>query len=257
MTDPGPGRDTLDTLGPLDDPAAALRAFGSARAVLFDFDGPVCDLFAGCTTAVTAQRIKRTARRHWGPLDPAVEKCDDAHGLLPPLREMYERSAPAAGALPLEHAEAAVTELERRAVRTALPTPHLGALVDLLLSRGKRLAVVSNNAEAPIREYLGSLGTGPVFAGVFGRAPHDARLMKPHPDCVHRALRHLDLPASACLLVGDQLTDLEAARSAGTGFLGLTRDAGRALRMARGGADAVVSSYLPVLRAADALAVCP
>ncbi|MEU1050014.1 HAD-IA family hydrolase [Streptomyces sp. NPDC005897] len=250
MTATDLGRETFD------DPAALLRAFGSARAVLFDFDGPVCDLFAGSTTADVAERIKRTARRYWGPLDPALEKCDDSHAVLRPLRDMYERSAPRPSALPLERAEADVTALERQAVRTALPTPHLHALVDLLLDHGKRLTVVSNNAEGPIKEYLAGLGLAPKFDGVFGRSPHDARLMKPHPDCVHRALRHLALPASDCLLIGDQLTDLDAARSAGTRFLGLTRHAGRALRMAQGGADAVVASYRPLLRAADALSVC-
>ncbi|GHC31022.1 hydrolase [Streptomyces vinaceusdrappus] len=241
------GRETAD------DPAVPLRALWSVRAVLFDFDGPVCDLFAGSTTTDVAEQIKRTARRHWGPLDPSVEECGDSHGVLGPLREMYERSARGLSALPLELAEAAVTALERRAVRTAVPTPHLHALVDLLLAHGKRLVVVSNNAEGPIRDCLGRLGLEPKFDGVFGRSPHDARLMKPHPDCVHRALRHLALPSSDCLLVGDQLTDLDAARSAGTGFLGLTRAAERARQMAERGADAVVSSYLPVLRAADAL----
>ncbi|MFA3876722.1 HAD family hydrolase [Streptomyces sp. MMCC 100] len=248
--------DTDLARGTFADPAVLLRAFGSARAVLFDFDGPVCDLFAGATTTDVAEQVKRTARRYWGPLDPSVEKCDDSHGVLGPLREMYERSVPRPSSLPLELAEAAVTGLERRAVRTAVPTAHLYALVDLLLGQGKRLAVVSNNAEGPILEYLEGRGLGSKFHGVFGRSPHDARLMKPHPDCVHRALRHLGLPASDCLLVGDQLTDLGAARSAGTGFLGLTGHAERALRMAQGGADAVVSSYLPVLRAADESSVC-
>ncbi|GAA2598360.1 MULTISPECIES: HAD family hydrolase [Streptomyces] len=245
MTDTGLGRAAID------DPAALLRTFGSVRAVLFDFDGPVCDLFGGRATADVARQVKRTARRHWGPLDAAVEECDDSHGILRPLREMYERSVPRPSALPLELAEAAVTDMERHAVRTAAPTPHLHALVELLLGLGKRLVVVSNNAEGPIREYLARLGLGPKFDGVFGRSPHDARLMKPHPDCVHRALRHLALPAADCLLVGDQLTDLGAARSAGTGFLGFTRHAVRALEMAEGGADAVVASYLPVVRAAD------
>ena len=249
MTDTDLGRGTFA------DRAILLRAFGSARAVLFDFDGPVCDLFAGATTADLAEQVKRTARRYWGPLDPSVEKCDDSHGVLGPLREMYERSFPRPSSLPLQLAEAAVTGLERLAVRTAVPTPHLDALVDLLLGQGKRLAVVSNNAEGPIREYLEHRGLGSKFDGLFGRSPHDARLMKPHPDCVHRALRHLALPASDCLLIGDQLTDLEAARSAGTGFLGLTHHPGRALRMVQGGADAVLASYLPVLRAADALSL--
>ncbi|MGW8066482.1 HAD family hydrolase [Streptomyces ziwulingensis] len=248
MTHTGSGRNTID-----DDESALLRAFGSARAVLFDFDGPVCDLFGASTTTDVAEQVKRTARRYWGPLDPAVEECDDSHGILRPLREMYEGSAPGASTRPLELAEAAVTSRERQAVRTAAPTPHLHTLVDLLRGLGTRLAVVSNNAPGPIRHCLGRLGLDRAFDGVFGRSPHDARLMKPHPDCVHRALRHLGLPAAGCLLVGDQLTDLGAARSAGTGFLGLTPCPVRARAMAEGGADAVVSSYLPVVRAVAGL----
>ncbi|MGC9382537.1 HAD family hydrolase [Streptomyces sp. MH13] len=236
--------------------ARLLRAVGSARVVLFDFDGPVCDLFGGAATADVAEHVKQAARQHWGTLDPSVEECHDSHGILRPLRDMYERSVPKPSARPLELAEAAVTAREWEAVRTAPPTDRLHTLVGLLLDLGMRLAVVSNNAEEPILAWLGRLGLGPKFDGVFGRSPHDARLMKPHPDCVHRALRHLAVPASDCLLVGDQLTDLEAARSAGTGFLGLTRHAERARRMRQGGADAVVPSYLPVVRAAGELLAC-
>ncbi|MFE1913427.1 HAD family hydrolase [Streptomyces anandii] len=226
----------------------------TTRAVLLDFDGPVCDLFAGTSTAGVAARIKRRARRYWGPLAPEAAACDDSHDILQRLRDMYDAPAPQTrGRRPLVVAERIVTRQESRAVRTARPAPHLDDLVVSLRSLGMRLAVVSNNAEAPIRAYLGKLGIEGEFAGVFGRDPRDARLMKPDPDCVVRALECLSLPASQCLLVGDRVTDLKAARSAGTCFLGYTQDPVRAREMREGGANAVVSSYDPVIEAAGTL----
>ncbi|MEU3982968.1 HAD family hydrolase [Streptomyces sp. NPDC026672] len=220
------------------------------RAVLLDFDGPVCDLFGRTSTAGVADEVKAVARRHWGRLDPEVESCDDSHDILRRLADMYERSAPRLrDRTPLTAAEERVTALEAEAATHAAPAPHIGGLVELLRGRGIPLVVVSNNAEAPIRRYLGrpDVGLTDAFGAVFGRDPHDARLMKPDPHCVNRALAFLSLPASACLLVGDQLTDLKAARAAGTCFLGHTTDPERAEDMRQGGANAVVSSHLEIV----------
>jgi phosphoglycolate phosphatase len=219
--------------------------------VLFDFDGPVCDLFRGASTRDVAEEIKRAAQRHWGDLDPNVRACDDSHGILLHLRDMYDRRP--GSRRPLELAEGIVTRQETRAVGQATPTPHLGTLVDLLLELGMRLAIVSNNAEQPIRTYLELHGLDAKFEGIFGRDREDARRMKPDPHCVKRAREHLCLPAASCLVVGDQLTDLKAARSAGTCFLGHVQDEERAGDLRLSGADFVVSSHLPVIEAARKL----
>ncbi|MGW5471851.1 HAD family hydrolase [Streptomyces chartreusis] len=240
-------------MGDATDNHHALRGLlGPTRAVLFDFDGPVCDLFGGSSTAEVAVKVKQAARRHWGTLDPDVEACHDSHDVLQRIRDMYDRPAPGARSRrPLELAESIVAQHESEAVETAMPSPHLATLVELLRGLGMRLVIVSNNAEAPIRKYLQR--TGLEFEGVFGRDPHDARRMKPDPDCVHRALRHLALPPSSCLLVGDQPTDLKAARSAGTCFLGYTGNQRKGQDMRHSGADAVISSYSSVIDAAKRL----
>ena len=92
-----------------------------------------------------------------------------------------------------------------------------------------------------------------MFEEVFGRDPHNAGLMKPDPDCVQRAVKYLNVPADTCLFVGDQPSDLEAARSADTclPFLGYTQDEAKAADMAANKANAVVDSYLPVIEAAE------
>lgn len=235
-----------------DDQDALLRLFADTCAVLFDFDGPVCDLFRGAPTEDVAEQVKRAARRHWdrSVLDPDVESCDDSHGILRCLRDMYER--PASKKLlpePLEQAEKIVTRQESEAVLTAEITPHIVTLVDLLRELPRRLVVVSNNAEKPIRAYLEQPDLHGKFEEVFGRDPYDARHMKPDPYCVDRAIEYLGLPASSCVVIGDQLTDLKAARSAGTCFVGYTQDEQRAREMKQDGADAVISTHLSVIAA--------
>ncbi|MEU9555726.1 HAD family hydrolase [Streptomyces fumanus] len=242
-------RDTDGTRAVLDE------LLGRVGAVLFDFDGPVCDLFAGRSTAGVAARIKRVAARHWGALDPEVAACDDSHGVLRPLREMYERRSPGPGGdRPLRRAEAIVARQERTAVRRAVAAPGSTELVRALHRGGMALAVASNNAAQPVRAYLERRGILGEFTAVCGRDPEDARRMKPHPDCVRRALAALDRCPGCCLLVGDQLTDLSAARAAGTRFLGYTADAARREEMLRAGADAVIGSHTVFLAAAEALA---
>ncbi|AMW11319.1 HAD family hydrolase [Streptomyces qaidamensis] len=233
---------------------ALVRLLAPTRAVLFDFDGPVCDLFGGESTRAVAQEVKRAAQRHWGTLDPDVSACDDSHGILLRLRDMYDRrSSRPRSRRPLELAEDIVTGQEARAVAGATPTPHVEALVDALSDLGMRLVMVSNNAEEPIRTYLKAHGLDTKFERIFGRDREDARRMKPDPHCIKRAREHLELPMASCLMVGDQLTDLKAARSAGACFLGYTRHEGRAEDMRQSGADFVVSSHLTVLAAAKRL----
>ncbi|MEU1481659.1 HAD family hydrolase [Streptomyces sp. NPDC001668] len=238
----------------IDDQEAVFQLLTEARAVLFDFDGPVCDLFDGASTKGVADKIKRRARWYWRTLDQEVEECDDSHKILRRLRDMYDRSDPKPRfRRPLTLAERIVARQERGAVREAVRTPGVVTLVHLLHDLGLPLAVVSNNAEGPIRKYLKAPELKEKFVHVCGRDPRNAGLMKPDPDCVERALVRLSLDASACVLIGDQLTDLEAAQKAGTPFIGFTQDRSRAQEMSARGAEAVVTSYAPVIAAAEQL----
>lgn len=249
----------------IEDRDALLSLLGPARAVLFDFDGPVCALFGGLPrdpsgappTKHIAEKIKKVARDHWRFLSPEVERCDDSHDILRRLRVMHEADPDGLSPLPLKAAEDIVAQAEDEAARTAVPAQDVVALVDVLCDLGLHLAIVSNNAEDPIRVFLDrpELRLGTKFDGVFGRDPEDARLMKPSPHCVRSAIEKLSLNGSECLLIGDKLSDLEAARSAGTRFLGYTRKPSRAEQMKQEGADVVVSCHQPVLAAARELLV--
>ncbi|MER5942127.1 HAD-IA family hydrolase [Streptomyces sp. NPDC001928] len=224
-----------------------------ADAVLLDFDGPVCDLFGGACTAYIADEVKERARLEWGRLDRRVEDCADSHGVLRRLADMAVRRTGGHRGTRLDWADGIVTRHEHKAVRRAAPTPGARELVGALALLGKALLIVSNNSAEPVREYLERQGLLEHFTAVLGRDPQDPHLMKPHPDVITRALAELGDPSpSRTLLIGDQLTDLAAARAAKVPFLGFTRDAGTAARMRGEGAQDVVGSFEPVMHALSA-----
>ncbi|WP_405819801.1 HAD family phosphatase [Streptomyces sp. NBC_01390] len=231
------------------DPHRLRTLLRDTHAVLVDFDGPVCDLFGGASTAHIAAEVKARAARVWPrtELDDDVRDCDDSHGVLLLLAAMADRHAPALAG-PLDWADEIVERHEYTAVRSAAETADAGRLVRALYALEKPLAIVSNNAEGPVREHLERVDLLRCFTAVCGRDPHDPRLMKPHPDSILRALRLLGDPKPAqTLLIGDQLTDLTAAEKAGVRFLGFTPYEDRAREMLRRGADFVVASHAPVI----------
>ncbi|MGW3512885.1 HAD family hydrolase [Streptomyces sp. NPDC000994] len=241
--------------GTLDERVALQRLLRGARAVLLDFDGPVTDLFRDESTAPVAHEIKDVVRGIWGRLDTDVEECDDSHGILRHLRDMFDRpTVTPRDRRALTEAEAVVTRYEYDAVKAAVPAPDVLRLVDALCDLGLRLVIVSNNSDGPVWEFLKNNSLQSKFDTVVGRDPHELRHMKPDPYSVRRALRLLDLPGTQTLLIGDQLTDLQAAQTAGTPFLGHTPSAERAREMRDHGADWVVQGHAPVVDAARSLA---
>lgn len=179
-------------------------------AVLLDFDGPVCSLFAGRPPALAARRIADLLRD--AGLTPAQER--DPHALLAGLP---------AGRLAAQ-AHGLLEQEELAAVPSAELTPGVEQAVKEFSSAGVRLAVVSNNASAAVEAFLrGRPVLEEALAGrVFGRDPDPAR-MKPSPWPLRRALAALGLAdrPGDCLFVGDSEADCLSAEAADVPFVGL------------------------------------
>lgn len=240
------------TLDETTEPLRPRRLLGGARAVLLDFDGPVCDLFAGRSTRPVALEIKAMAREKWNVLDPAVEACDDSHGVLQLLGDMLDRSRRDTALDPavLRTASDIVTRYEDEAAGSAVPAPGVPLLLDTLLGHGKRLAIVTNNAEGPVRKFLELHGMSRKFEAVCGRDPREPRRMKPDPSAVRLALERLGhIGPDAAVLIGDQPSDLGAAVAAGVRFLGYSPDPERNRRLRHAGAHAVVTSHAELIAA--------
>jgi HAD superfamily hydrolase (TIGR01509 family) len=241
---------------PLPDSADDLtERFRRVGYVCFDFDGPICDLFAERPAAAVARNVVETLRRR-GDFPDGLPKSPDPHALFRLVRDRAPRGRPSPLAIATEQQIAAE---ERRAARTAAPTPGVHELVKTLAERDIPLAITSNNSAEAIADYLLRVGLSDHFGGrILGRRPEDSTLMKPHPDCIERALVRLAVPAGArhrCLLIGDSPADAAAARGAGVPCVGFVPErhsgtgAGRAGALIDAGAELTVRGMGPLLDA--------
>jgi HAD superfamily hydrolase (TIGR01509 family) len=222
---------------------------GSAKCVLFDFDGPVCRLFAGRPAVAVADRL-----RGWlvgigeeGLLSPRARTTGN------PLEIVGHVARTAPGSPVSEALEERLTKEEKEAAVTAEATPHADALIQTLVEAGLNVAVTTNNSPRTVRSYLARRQLDACFgAHIYGRGKDAARL-KPDPYCLEQALNALDMAADAAIMIGDAVADLRAARSAGVPFVGYATGPGKAIALRQAGADAVLMDLYPMLREARAL----
>jgi beta-phosphoglucomutase-like phosphatase (HAD superfamily) len=138
--------------------------------------------------------------------------------------------------------EGALQKAEMTAVQTALPTPGASEALTVCEARGKLVAVVSNNYAGAVVDYLNHHGLTTGISHIEGRDSVDPELMKPSPHLLERTVQALDVRANSCIFIGDQPTDIEAGRAAGTRTIGYANKPGKAVVLSEAGADAVIDS---------------
>lgn len=101
-----------------------------------------------------------------------------------------------------------------------------------------RLAVVTTRARPEAVAFLEHSGLHPYFEAVVTR--QDVLRMKPHPEPVRTAARLLGVPVGACLMIGDTINDILAARRAGAYAIGVLSGFGERRELERAGADLIL-----------------
>ncbi|WP_405915760.1 HAD family hydrolase [Streptomyces sp. NBC_00728] len=178
----------------------------SAGALLWDFDGLVCD-------------TERSAHRSW-------ETLYGRHGLDFPDTVWAVMTGRASGEV---HAIRDLSvrlgrdltereRAERRADKARLANeeplrPGVAALLERAARHGVPCAIVSSSPAAWVLGHLERLGVADRFALVVTGDQVEAR--KPAPDLYLRALELLGRPADTCLALEDSPLGVAAAKSAG------------------------------------------
>ncbi|MFE5840572.1 HAD family hydrolase [Streptomyces niveus] len=219
--------------------------FDATTCVLFDFDGPVCRLFAGYPADSVAAGLVDWLRRQ-GRADLLAEddaRSGDPHAVL----RAVALAAP--GSDFLAKLEDQLTEHERRATETAEPTPDADELIRTLRSRGYGLAITTNNSAAIVERYLTARGLLDCFGPHIHGRTQDLLRLKPDPDCLLRALDSTGVAAGRALMIGDTPADCIAARKAGVAFVGYARNERKRNLLLGVGANTIVPSMGPVLAA--------
>lgn len=199
--------------------------------VLLDFDGPVCDIFAG----ISAQTIA-------GELIDLIE----IHGI--PVPERNNRGPHSvlafAGQISSDLAHEVEQYLEQReldAAMSATPTPGTTELLNHWSSTGRSIAIVSNNAPAAIERYFAQIGFDNPFP-IVGRDPSDPTLMKPNTHLLVLAIKKLSATPGRAVLIGDSVTDIEAATKAGIASIGYANKPGKKESLLRYSPTAIIES---------------
>ncbi|WP_207782368.1 HAD family hydrolase [Phytoactinopolyspora limicola] len=191
-----------------------------SRCVLLDFDGPVCSVFATVDTAKLADELRRLLP---AAPPPEIEASTD------PMAVLYHAQT-------LDHAtarkiEVALTTAEHTAIHTATHTPGAIETIYAAVRTGRRVGIVSNNAENAIHAYLGAHQLAPHIDIVAARTPENAARLKPQPDLLLAALDQLDAEPSSTVFVGDSPSDIIAAHAAGIVPIGYANKPGKCERL--------------------------
>ncbi|MGW1160998.1 HAD family hydrolase [Streptomyces sp. NPDC002519] len=217
---------------------------GPVRFVLFDFDGPVCRLFARHSAeGIAKDLVEWLAGRGLQDLLTEEERVHpDPMAVLHAVNRRRPHSDLVA------ELEERLTRQELKAVVSARPTAYADPLIRTWAARGARLAITTNNSPRTAAGYLADRGLTGCFAPhVYGRT-RDLHQLKPDPHCLNRALGALGASLSSALMIGDTPSDLYAARQAGVPFLGYAGSGRQKEALREAGAECVLVSLEPVLR---------
>ena len=217
------------------DPAVVVdQIIRRTRYLLLDFDGPICDIFAGHPAPTVAEQLRSLITSQGIQIPADIAHCAD------PI-EVFAYSATIGPDLAAK-VEAEMADQEVAAVATARPAAYVHDVVISARESGRAVGVVSNNSERAVRAYLDQHGLADRIDYISARTSPDPALLKPHPHLLQQAITELDAPHNECVLVGDQPTDMQAARTTGIDSIGYANKPGKTHTLAQAGATAVVTS---------------
>ena len=190
------------------------------RGILFDKDGVLFDFqktwsgwareviehFAESDGALAAQVAKRLG------YDLSADRV--MRGGYMVAHTGPETAAKVAEVLPHLTPDAVFDVMEDLAQRARpVETTPLRALFDALHGRGLVIGLATNGSEAEARAQLGPLGLVPCFD--FFAGFDSGYGAKPAPGMCDGFAKEMALPPASCVMVGDSLHDLHAAKAAG------------------------------------------
>jgi HAD superfamily hydrolase (TIGR01509 family) len=130
---------------------------------------------------------------------------------------------------------AILDQFETESVSSTEPFPGVRDLLDGLLSRGVRLAVLTNSGRRAALEALRKAGLLDRFEFVLTR--DDTEIMKPRPEGLEMAAARLGLAKGSVYYVGDSPFDIQAAKAAGIRIISVATGNYTVERLRAEGAD--------------------
>jgi phosphoglycolate phosphatase len=177
------------------------------QAVLFDLDGTFADTAPDLAYALNHMR----GSRGLPPLPLATTRPVTSLGARGMLNAGFGIGPdhPNYGAMRDEF----LRVYEENIYRESRLFPGMPEFLEALEARKLSWGIVTNKAEHLARRLLGEMGLAPRAACIIGG--DTTPRLKPHPDSLLAACKEIGLDVEACIYVGDDQRDIEAAHAAG------------------------------------------
>ncbi|WP_081915325.1 HAD family hydrolase [Saccharothrix sp. NRRL B-16314] len=220
---------------PASDPDVLRRILRNTEVLLLDFDGPICSVFSGIPARYVARQL-RDILANEGHIDLPAEigKTGD------PFDHLHY--AATLGPEQARYVEAALRAYEIEAVVSAEPTPGAHELMRTWSSIRGKVGIVSNNSEAAVSTYLRLHDLVGVVRLISARTQADPLLLKPDGHLVEQAIRAMGVEPILCTLVGDSISDIQAAKAVGVRSIGYINKKWKWSTLASAAPDALTSS---------------
>lgn len=200
--------------------------------LIFDLDGTLVD-----SLPAIAASLNRTLTKHRMPGHPEpVVRSFIGNGLRNLLEQAVPRDTPPSVIDELLETYRADYDATWPSGTVVYPGIH-----DLLISlrdRGIVLAVLSNKVDAFTRTMTAALFPEIPFACVLGQ--RDGIPHKPDPSGAFEIARSIGAAADECTIIGDSTVDLDTARNAGMGFIGVSWGYHGRARLEEAGAPTII-----------------
>jgi HAD superfamily hydrolase (TIGR01549 family) len=204
----------------------------TAAAVLLDFDGPVCSIFAGYPAPEVAEELRHVMHQLDVPTDGQISTEPDPIAILAYVGQNARYA--------MRAVEEAMCSMELEAAKSAAPSAGSDEFIRYVAALHKPLIVVSNNSAPAIESYLRERDLDRFVQAVIGRSFGRPERMKPNPWPIKRAIDLAQQPAHRCVIIGDSVTDVAAAHAAGALCIGVADKPYKVQALPDAGADAMV-----------------
>lgn len=214
-----------------------MEVLGRSKHVMFDFDGPVCSVFAGRPAPEVAGRLRRLVQA-------SVKLPTNLLAASDPME--YLHAAPALPTALAEQVRQLFRDEELAAIKSAEPTPGAHDTIAECHRAGKVVTVVSNNGADAVEEYLHRYDLARYVSFVSARRSPNPELLKPNPHLLLAAIEATGQQPERSVLIGDSVTDIEAAHAAGAAAIGYANRPGKNETFTAAGAEVIVTDMTEV-----------